>query len=514
VRTARALTLAAALLVSAALTAGFTTADAQPSHQRLEVMEFNIEYGGTLVDFDKVVEVIRKADPDVIGVEEADRSLPRLAKAIGYPYYDTGMQLISKYPLFEPSGSDGVYAFVEVAPDRVVAISNVHLPSDPYGPYWIRDGKSVDKVLALERRVRLPALERQLEVLPPLAAAGVPVFVTGDFNSPSHLDWTEAAVGTRPYLTAAVDWPVSQALEDAGFRDSYREAHPDPVANPGLTWWAARPKAPSWAGNATAKDPQDRIDFVYSIGPATTEDSIVAGERGFPDVELSVKPWPSDHRAVISTFDVVPATMPVLVAVDRRLVVAGTDLVVTFHAPGQAGERIAVVPAGSDPATSAVASSPTGPTGTTNGSISFPTTSLAPGAYEAALVSSGGAVLARIPFWVRAKGSRPEVTTSKSRYRVGEPIEVSWSNAPANRWDWLGVYRAPGHPATDSYLIWQYTGGASSGTLHGPPAGTMSLDGDTTYGKPWPLPPGRYEVIYLVSDTYKGVARASFTVRG
>ncbi len=504
-----------AVVFCLALTLGFTArpagqpADAVP----LKVMEFNIEYGGTLVDFGKVVAAIQAADPDVVGIEEADRNLPRLARELGWPYWDTGMQLISKYPILEPSGSDGVYAFIQVAPDRVVAISNVHLPSDPYGPYWVRDGKPLDKVLAMERRVRLPALEKQLEVLPGLADDGIPVFVTGDFNTPSHLDWTDAAVGTRPYLEYAVEWPVSKALADAGFRDSYREAHPDPVAIPGLTWWAGRPKVAAFAGNPTQKDPQDRIDFIYASGPADTIASEVVGERVHPDVSISVAPWPSDHRAVMSTFDVTPATMPVLVAVDRRLVTAGTDLHVTIHGPGEAGETIALAPAGADPVTDAAASQPTGPAGTTNGVATFATDTLPAGEYEAALLSPAGATLAQIPFWVRAKGSKTELTTDTRNYSVGESIDVTWRNAPANRWDWLGVYRDPANPAKDSYLIWQYTGGASSGTLHGQPAGTITLDGDSTYGKPWPLPPGKYEVIYLVSDTYKGIARAHFTVQ-
>ena len=70
---------------------------------------------------------------------------------------------------------------------------------------------------------------------------GIPVFLLGDFNAPSHLDWTAAAVGSRPHLRAVVDWPVSRAIEAAGFRDTWREIHPDPVAEPGLTWWADRP---------------------------------------------------------------------------------------------------------------------------------------------------------------------------------------------------------------------------------------------------------------------------------
>ena len=47
----------------------------------LKVMEFNIEYGGTTVDFAKVVEAVRATDPDVVGLEEAETNTGRLARA-------------------------------------------------------------------------------------------------------------------------------------------------------------------------------------------------------------------------------------------------------------------------------------------------------------------------------------------------------------------------------------------------------------------------------------------------
>jgi hypothetical protein len=50
-----------------------------------------------------------------------------------------------------PHGSDLVYA--EVATGKVIAMTNTHLPSDPYGPYLVRDGGSIDDLLALESEV-------------------------------------------------------------------------------------------------------------------------------------------------------------------------------------------------------------------------------------------------------------------------------------------------------------------------------------------------------------------------
>jgi endonuclease/exonuclease/phosphatase family metal-dependent hydrolase len=485
------------------------------SPMQLKVMEFNIEYGGTQVSFAKVAEAVKKAAADIVGLEEAETNTARLAKLAGYPYYSAGLQIVSKYPILEPSGADGAYALIEVRPGRVVAISNVHLPSAPYGPNWVRDGKTAEQVIALENRVRMPAILTQLEVLPPLAQRGTPVFVTGDFNAPSHLDYTAAAVGTRTEVKYVVDWPLSQAMADAGFRDSYRDAHRDVVKDAGLTWWAARPKVDG--RNPTARDPQDRIDYVYAAGPSRTVSSEIVGEVGDPAVTISVSPWPSDHRAVLSTFSIIPGEMPVLVAPDKVLVTQGEPLVVTFHSPGKGGEKIVVAEAGPFPdgegGPGPIDVLPAGVTGTVDGTVTVKTGHLRPGAYEVMLATpADGKVLAKAPFWVKAVGAKVQLTTDKRVYAPGEPVVVSWQDAPANRWDWLGVYKAPADPAKDYYLIWQYTGGASAGTVHGMPAGTLAMDGKTTQGSPWPLPPGKYQVLYLLADAYESVAGASFTV--
>jgi len=505
---AAALTLLAAAALVACGSGSSSPPSAAATPMKLKVMVFNIEYGGTQVSFAKVVAAVKKADPDVVGLEEAETNTPRLARLAGYPYFSGGMQIVSRYPILEPSGAQGAYALLEVQPGRVVAISNVHLPSAPYGPNWIRDGKTAAQVVALESKVRLPAIQQQVTVLPQLAGQGIPVFVTGDFNSPSHLDYTAAAVGTRKEVKYVVDWPVSQAMAAAGFRDSYRDAHPDPVADAGLTWWAARPKVAGW--NPTAKDPQDRIDYVYAAGPSKTLSSEIVGEVGDPAVSISLSPWPSDHRAVLSTFAVTPGPLPVLVAPEKLLVTVGEPLVVTYHSPGSGGETVAIRSAGQAGASGDPVASQTA--GAADGKLTFATAALPPGAYSVALLGEDGKELARAPFWLKARGAKVQLTTDKSAYAPGAPIIVSWQNAPANRWDWLGVYKAPADPANDYYLIWQYTGGASAGTVHGMPAGTLAMDGNTIAGSPWPLPPGEYQVLYLLADGYESVARASFTV--
>jgi exonuclease III len=506
-----ALCVVASLAVAACGGSGSSPA-ATPSVSpvSLKVMEFNIEYGGTQVSFAKVVEAVKKARPDVIGLEEAETNTERLAKAAGYEYWSNATQVVSRYPLLAPPEAKGNYIYVQVQPGRCVALANVHLPSDHPGPQMIRAGASVDKVIATETKARLPYIQTELQVLPPLAKRGVPTFLVGDFNAPSWRDYTAAVVGTRDYVKYVVDWPVSKAVEAAGFTDSWRAVYPDPVKNPGLTWWAARPKVAGW--NPGRNAPQDRIDFIYSSGPAKAAASQLVGEKGGPEVTFAVSPWPSDHRAVVTTFDVTPGPLPVMVAVTPQVVTEGGSISVTYHAQPGGAQKVAVVAAGGAPA-DAITAADVAP-GTVDGTVAFQGPLRGPGDYEVLLVGAGDEVQARAPFWVQAPGAKPILRTDKRTYAVGEPIAATWKNAPANRWDWLGVYKAgAADPNVDYYLIWQYTGGAGSGTSAGTVAGTMTMQKGTVEGSPWPLPAGKYVLYYLLADGYEWVARTTFSVQ-
>ena len=269
-------------------------------------MVFNIEEGGTGVDLENVVEAIRLADPDIVAVQEGMGNAGRIATSLGWRYASDRTQILSPHPIADPPGGDRVAVLVEVRPGRVVAVASVHLPAEPYGPEAAKAGRDREAIIELERRVRLPKLRPVLAVFPRYIRSGIPVFLAGDFNAPSHLDWIPATVALRPQVREPIDWPVSLAVEAAGFRDTWREIHPDPVAEPGLTWWAARP--PTGGYEPGPDTPDDRIDFIYAAGPSITTDSRIVGEAGATDVAISVDPWPSDHRAVVSTFRVWPAS--------------------------------------------------------------------------------------------------------------------------------------------------------------------------------------------------------------
>ncbi len=491
-----------------ALLAASTAAAQDPVE--LRVMTYNIWYGGVQVDFNQTIAAIRLADADIVGLQEPDGNTARIAQAAGYPFVDLRRHIISRVPLFDSGlgsrtetgqapysmaglDSNAAHAWAMIAPGQVVAVANLHLTSDPYGPDTIKSGGTMDDALAVEAGTRMPEIDPLIAALAPLIAAGTPVFVTGDFNAPSHLDWTEGAIGSRPDLTVAVPWPVSTAMQTAGFTDSFRAAHADPVATPGLTYSPGFPHPVMVPDTAL-----DRIDYIYAANATVTASEMV-GEADNPAVAISITPWPSDHRAVVSTFDVTPIAAPALISVEPRLVTAGDTFLVRVNSPDRADWGATIVPRGGDPATDAI-TSVSGIAAYWQPTFKFSTFGLAPGPYDAVMLDPEGAELTRTRFSVVGEDRQTTLTVATPTIKVGDGISVAWTGAPGLRFDWIGIYHR-GDPDLYNYLAFAYTGA----TLEG----DMTLTPDLYYAE---LAPGDYELRLMADDHYAVQAVASFTV--
>lgn len=466
----------------------------------LTVMSFNVWLGGTLVDIGQVAAAIEASGADVVGLQESDGNVRQIADLVGWAHADEQLQVISRYPLIAPPGGDG-YAYVQLAPGQVVAIANTHLTSDPYGPYLVRDGSPLDEVLANEHDTRVPEVEERGVGWQVPIDDGIPTFLTGDFNTPSHRDWTDEMVGERQQIEYAVEWPVSQAVEELGFVDTYRAAHPDPKESPGITWTFGYPFP-----RINPDEVADRIDFVWVAGADEVVSSGLVGPSGVGDVTIGVDPYPSDHLGVVSTVVVDPVEPPVFVAVDEVRTEVGDPLGIHYHAPGGLDtDQIVLVPAGGDPATDGFAALDTAEA-SYFGRIALGTGGREPGAYEAVLLTvddAGEPVEAgRSPFWLVAPGARPAVSVD-TEIAEGEPIEVTWSDAYARKWDWIGVFSAD-DALLYNYYAFTYTGASVTGSY------TFGPDdiGDEM------LPPGDWIVRLMSDDSYVALAEARFTVTG
>lgn len=320
----------------------------QSNSVHISVMTFNIENGGTQVDFTKVVEAIKKSDADVVGIQEAWGNIPKLAKALAWKFYDQRQHIISRYPLYEAKGGNHTYLFIEVLPGKMIAIANIHLPDEPYGIDLIKAGKSISVIEENEKKIRLPIALPFIRQLALLAKNGTPVFLTGDFNAPSHLDLHK------------FKWPVSEIIAKNNLKDSYREIFPDPAKHPGYTWPAARPILKNAIDNfnPTKFDVPVRIDFIFTGGNSRILESHLVGEEKCDITCISVIPWPSDHRALVSRFDVTPVTMnmkylssvttqkiaekPAL-STSKKMVHMGEAFYITWHnAPGNRYDYISL----------------------------------------------------------------------------------------------------------------------------------------------------------------------------
>jgi endonuclease/exonuclease/phosphatase family metal-dependent hydrolase len=455
------------------------------------VMSFNVWLGGDVVDFGKATEAIRAADADIVGLQEAEGNTERIAKALGWSYWSDRLHVVSRYPLIDPPAAKGAFVLAQVRPGEVFALANVHLTSEPYGPYAVRDGKPLKRVLKLERSVRLPEIRATFRALRNRLPAGVPTFLTGDFNTPSHLDWTPAVAAVRPAVKYPVEWPVTKAVAAAGFVDAYRAVHPDPVQHPGITWTFGYP-FPRLAPDEAV----DRIDMIHALRATQVLDAGIVGPSGTQDATIGVDPYPSDHRGVYARVRLTPTAPGSFASVLDRRVTRGSPISVRYAAPrGSGSDRLAVVRAGDGPGNALMELPPH--EAEFYGSVTFASGGLKPGRYDV-LLTSRGRVLSRSTFWVVKPGARPGVSVPK-RVEVGRRIKVSWRNAPADRFDWIGIYKASDTDLYNDYLAFAYTGATV--------AGRTSFAGS----RKW-YPPGRYVARLMRDDGYGVLAEVPFTI--
>ena len=288
----------------------------------LTLMSFNAWGGGNNGNaIDQTVAVIRYVDPDILSLQEVRREAavcepescpptgpsiaPEIAERLGYQLHEQKKEngalwanaILSKHPIIRVSEND-LGAVIDVG-GREVGVLNIHLTDYPYQPYQLLgisygDATALQtesEAIAAAERARGDAIDLVLSELSSLRDVDA-AFVMGDFNEPSHRDWSElaAAAGRHPLR---VRFPGVAAFEAVGFVDTYRAVHSDEIAKPGYTW------TPLTTAD-DANDHHDRIDFILVRGADISIDSAnVVGENAIA-AEIVVSPWPSDHRAVVA----------------------------------------------------------------------------------------------------------------------------------------------------------------------------------------------------------------------
>lgn len=321
------------------------------SAKDLKVLQINIWQEGTQVKggFEGLVDVIQQLEPDVVMMSEVRnykgvQFVPCLVKALrsrGCMYYGETSKLdvgiISKYKIIEqgpncayaPDAGSVLKAKIAVG-NQIVVVYSAHLDYTHYACYLPRgyDGVTWQKLKApIVDKARIERANRESKrdeaighvIEDARREEGHFILLGGDFNEPSHLDWSEEVKDLWDHRGAIVNWDCSVMLQKAGFIDSYREKYPNVKTHPGFTYAADNPNATmkqlDWVPDA---DGRDRIDYIYYVpvkgvrlkrvrlvGPSG---SIVRNQRVEEDTkDKFIEPscvWPSDHKGVLAVFKI------------------------------------------------------------------------------------------------------------------------------------------------------------------------------------------------------------------
>ncbi len=271
-----------------------------PTH--LKVMSWNIWHGGhrygQAVGLERVIEIIKSSDADVIGLIETYGSGETIADSLGYYFYliSSNLSILSRYPItetireFRPFNFGGVK--LQLHPHKSLIYFNTWLDYLPDVDASIsRLNKTPEELVQDESATRHYEVKEILKKIDPYLKKtdNIPVIMGGDFNMGSHLDWTNETKAI--HYNRQVAWPESKEMQNAGFLDSYRELHVNPLSDPGLTWGVRAATTTELYGV------RDRIDFIYYKGR-----DLVPIESKVIDYHRVM--FPSDHAAVVTFFQI------------------------------------------------------------------------------------------------------------------------------------------------------------------------------------------------------------------
>lgn len=313
------------------------------------VLQWNIWQEGTSVPggYDAIVDEIARLQPDFVTFSEVrnyhgtrfDLRITEALRRRGLAYhsfysYDSG--LLSRHPItdtlvvFPCEGDHGsVYKLTANVGRREVGVYTAHLDYQHCAYYDVRgyDGctwRRREPATDLDEVLRLNTASRRDDGIRAFIAearrdlaAGRAVIIGGDFNEPSHQDWTARTARLYDHQGLVVPWTVTTLLTEAGYADAFRTLYPDELTHPGFTYPADNPLVAidrlTWA---PLSDERERIDYIFSqghglhpvaarlFGPAGC---IARGERTpstSDDEFLSpLAAWPSDHKALLVTFE-------------------------------------------------------------------------------------------------------------------------------------------------------------------------------------------------------------------
>lgn len=265
------------------------------------IIQWNIWHGGVHVKDGqiRVAELIKDSNADIVMMQESYGIQQFLKKTLGFNMLTASdsdnLSLLSRFPLENLETKKAFYsnpAYVTLPMGKEVLLNNCWLRYS-YKPEYTCDygmtGLDTDVWVAEDSTRPLFDIEENFKNdITPYIKDGMDVIVGGDFNSGSHLDWTERAA--HHHFGYVADLPVSKYMLDKGYTDTFRALNPDEVVRPEGTFAVI-------FGHLQ----NSRIDFIYYKGAGIRPifSKIVRTTYEIDDV------WTGDHAAVLTTFEVV-----------------------------------------------------------------------------------------------------------------------------------------------------------------------------------------------------------------
>ena len=315
--------------------------------RELRVLQMNIWQEGTQVKggFDAIADEVVRLDADIVMFSEirnynGKKFMPRILQALkdrGAEYYGEhsefgDVSVISKHKVIDhhPICVKGnSLSKTRLSIDGyIVVVYSCHLdythdatflPRGYDGNTWKKLKAPVTDVREIENMcIESTRGEGIREIIADAKKEeGNIIFIGGDFNEASHLDWNEVTKDLWDHNGTVVRWECSNELINNGYKDSYREVHPNPVTHPSFTFPADNKDVDvrrlAWAPDA---DERCRLDFIYYmpnrklkvknafvVGPSS---SILRNKRVKENSEDQIITpkgvWPSDHKAMLTIF--------------------------------------------------------------------------------------------------------------------------------------------------------------------------------------------------------------------
>ena len=300
--------------IAALLSGCLLQSQEEPQSKELKVLSWNIWHGGHSKahpgkSCDGALGILKKSEADVILMIETYGCSDQVADHLGYYHrlLSSNLSIYSRYPIVKTfTFPDSISTFnfggaeLDVNGKRIRIFDTWlhYLPDATLVPTHLTE----EEILAWENDgTRDEELQRIFSVLKPFLAESdsIPVIMGGDFNTHSHLDWTEATKNLYNHGGAAVNWTISKMMEAQHFKDSFRELHPHPekdIDELGPTWY--------WDSKGEKKQ-SDRIDFIYYQGKklhavqSEYYNQSIGGDLDFYGEKFF---YPSDHGFVLTTF--------------------------------------------------------------------------------------------------------------------------------------------------------------------------------------------------------------------